>query len=75
MFVGAVIVHHQMEIDLAGKFLINVSQEFQKLLMTMPRVALTDHFPLLGLQCRKQAWCAVAFVVVGHRSQTAFLHG
>ncbi len=63
MLVGAVIVHHQVESDLAGKLRINASQEFPELLMAVPGKALTDHFPLQDLQGREQARCAIALVV------------
>jgi len=75
MLVGAVIVHHQVERDLAGKLRIKASQEFQELLMAVPGKALPDHFPLQDLQGREQARGAMALVVVGHRPQTALLQG
>ena len=42
MLVGAVIVHHQVQPHLAGEFLIQTAQEFQELLVAVPREALSD---------------------------------
>ena len=46
MFVSTVIVHHQMQRNIAGKLLIQTSQKDQKLPIAMPGEALTDHFAL-----------------------------
>ena len=73
MFVPAVIVHDQMQLELPGKLLVELFEKFQKLLMPMPRVTLTDHFALGHFQCGKQRGRPVAFVVVSHRPTSAFL--
>lgn len=73
MFVRAVIVHDQMQLKRAEKLVVELFEKFQKLLVPMPRVALTDHFALGHFQCGKQRGRAVAFIVVGHRSTSAFL--
>ena len=73
MFVRAVIVHDQVQLELPGKLVVELLEKFQKLLMPMPRVTLTDHFALGHFQCCKQRGRPVAFVVVGHCPTAAFL--
>ena len=73
MFVGAIIVHDQMQFDLPGELVVELLEKLQKLLVPMPCVALADHFAMSQFQCGKQSRRAIAFVVVGHRSTTTFL--
>ena len=73
MFVGAIIVHVQMQFDLPRELVVELLEKLQKLLVPMRRVALADHFALSHFQCGKQGRGAIAFVVVGHRSTTNFL--
>jgi hypothetical protein len=75
MLVGAVVVHHYMQSDLAGECCIQAPQEFQKLLMAVPGIALADDFALQDLQGGEQTGGAVALVIVGHRAQTPLLQG
>jgi len=42
MFVGAVVVHHQVQWHRAGKFSIQTAQEAQKLLVPVPLKALAN---------------------------------
>ena len=46
MFVGAVVVHDQMQSRSPGEFAIQPAQKFKKLLMAMPRITLADHLTL-----------------------------
>ena len=75
VLVSAVVVHHQVQGDLAGEFHIQAAQEFQKLLVTVPAIALADDLALQNFQGGEQTGGAIALVVVGHRAQTPFLHG
>ena len=75
MLVRAVIVHDQMQLDLPWKLLVELFEKFQKLLVPMPRIALTDHFALHHFQCGKQRSRAIAFVIVGYRSHRPFFRG
>ena len=75
MLVGAVVVHHQVQRDISGEFRIQAAQEFQKLLMTVARVALADDFALQNLQGSEQTGGAITLVIVSHRAQTPLLHG
>jgi hypothetical protein len=69
----AVVIHHQGQRDFAGKLLIQPSQEFQKLLMPMALVTLSDYLAWEHFQGGEQSRCAIAFVVVSHRAATALL--
>ena len=73
-FVGPVVVHD--EVDLTGRRQLRVEplEEFQKLLMAMPSMTLTDHLPRRDIQRRKQRGGAVANVVVGLLSREAGAH-
>ena len=46
VFVGAVVVHDEMERHVAGKLLIEAAQELQKLLVPMSLVAFADNLAL-----------------------------
>ena len=61
VLVGAVVVHHQVQSDVAGKFRIQAAQEFQKLLVAVPGIALADDFALAGPPGRRtNRWCRCA---------------
>ena len=53
VFVGAVIVQHQMKLQLFGELVIQSAQEFQEFLMAMPGKTLADDFAFQYLQGRK----------------------
>ena len=46
VFVRPVVVHDQMQRDIAGKLGVESTQEFQKLLMTVSLMAFTDDLAL-----------------------------
>jgi hypothetical protein len=46
VLMGAVVVHDQMERNVAGKLLIESTQELQKFLMPVSLMAFTDNFTL-----------------------------
>src|ERR1700735_1671875 len=73
VLVGAIIIHHHMQPDLAGKRRIQTLQKFQKLLVAMARITLTDALALRDFQGGEQRRRAVALVVVGHRSTATLL--
>ena len=50
MRVGTIVVHHQMQSDLAGEFRIQATQEFQKFLVAVAYIALANDFALQYLQ-------------------------
>jgi len=75
MFVRAVIVHDEVQRRLAGKLIVEASQEFQKLLVPRAFVTLPHDFALQDLQIGKKRGGAVAFVVMGHGAATSFLQG
>ena len=75
MFVRAVIIHHHMQLDLAGEFRIQALQELQEFLMAMARVTLTDDLALRHFQRGKQSRGAIALVIVGHGSTPTLLEG
>src|SRR4030042_1101447 len=69
---GAVVVHHQVQFHFDREFSIQTFQEFEKLLMSMPSETLPDDFTLSQFERRKERRGAVALVVMGHGSTTAF---
>jgi uncharacterized protein (DUF305 family) len=46
MFVSAIVIHHQMQLDLAGKLLVQPTQKLQEFLVAMPFVTLSHYPPL-----------------------------
>ncbi len=73
MRVSAVVVHHQVQRRVSRKLLVQATQEFQKLLMPMPLVALADDPALQDFQGGKQGRRAMALVVVRHRAAAPLL--
>src|SRR4030042_2214682 len=69
---GAVVVHHQMQVHFDWELSIQTFQEFKKLLMTMPIKTLPNDFTLSQFQCRKERRGTVALVVMGHGPTAAF---
>ena len=68
MLVGAVVVHHHMQLQICRKLLVQLLEEFDELLMTMPCIALSDHFSLRYFKCCKECRSAVSLVIVRHCS-------
>ena len=73
MFVRAVVVPHDMQLQIGWKRLVQPPEKFQELLMAMPRLAFSDH--LAGGQCQRGQECGrpLALVVVRHRSAATAL--
>ncbi len=63
--VGAVVVHHQMHIELGRCGLIDGAQEGEELLGPVPPMHFADDFAGGDVQCRKQGRGAVAAVIMG----------
>jgi len=66
VLMGAVVVHHQVRFHFDREFSIQMFQEFEKLLMTMPGKTLTNDLTLGQFERRKERRGTVAFVVMGH---------
>lgn len=75
MFMRAIFVHNQMEIELRGSFAIDFFKESDELLMPMARHAVSDHPAVENAQSGKQGGCAMADVIMSHCSGTTFLQG
>lgn len=60
----AVVVHHRVQFHFNRKLSIKAFQEFEKLLMTMSCVTLSDHFTLCQFEGRKERRGAVALAVM-----------
>ena len=73
-FVGAVVVHDDVDVTGRRQLRVEALEEFQKLLMAMPAMTLADHFPGRDIQGRKQRGRAVANVVVGLAGRDARAH-
>jgi hypothetical protein len=71
MLVRAVIIHDQMEFDLARKLLVQPFKKLEKLLMPMMGVALADHFDLRDFQSGEERCSAIALIIVSHSSTPA----
>src|SRR3972149_10278487 len=69
---GAVVVHHQMQVHFDWELSIQTFQEFKKLLMTMSSKTLPNDFTLSQFQRRKERRGTVALVVMGHGPTAAF---
>ena len=66
MLVGGVVVDDEMDIELGRHIGLDVTQEGEKLLMTMARFALGDHRAVEHVESSEQGGRTVAAVVVGH---------
>src|SRR5258705_4668339 len=74
VIMGPVIIQDQMQIPSCWGLAINLTEEFQKLHIPMARVATANDGALQDVERREQASGSIAFVVVRHRSTTAFFH-
>ena len=74
MGMGSVVVQDQMDIQRSGCFAINLSQKFQKLLVTVTRIAGPNDCPFQNIQGGKQRGCPVAFVIMCHCAAATLLH-
>jgi len=75
MFVCGVIIDHEMHIEILGYAGIDVSQEGEKLLMSVASLALGDHFTVGDIERGKQRGGAVTDVVVGDAFDVTESHG
>jgi hypothetical protein len=69
--VGAVVVHDQVDLQLARHLAVDDPQEPEELLVPVPGEALTDHVAGQHVQRGEQGGGAVALVVVGDRAGPA----
>ena len=74
VIVRAVVVQNHMDRQVFGGFTVDLPQKFPEFDVPMPRVTRADDLPLQHIQRREQAGGTIAFVVVGHRPTTSFLH-
>lgn len=75
MFMRAIIIHDQMEIEFGGSCGVDFLQESDELLMPMARHAVSDHFAVEHAEGGKQRGRPMTDVVMGHGSGAAFLQG
>jgi len=75
MFMCAIIIHDQMEIEFGIGFVVDFLKESEELLMPMAWHAVSDHLAVEHAQGSKQGGRSVADVVMRHCSTAAFLQG
>lgn len=74
MFVRAVVVDNEVQIQTGRSFLIDSFQKADEFLMTMAWHAVSDHFAVQNIQGGEERRGAMAFIVVGESAATAGLH-
>ena len=65
MFVGRIVVNHQMQVQFRRRLLVDQAQKCEKLLMAMASVAFADHLAVRHVQRGEQRGGAVADIVMG----------
>lgn len=75
MFMRAIIIHNQMEIEFGESFVIDYLKESDELLMPMAGHAVSDHLAVEHAQGGKQGGRSMADVIMRHCSTAAFLQG
>lgn len=75
LWVGPVVVHDQMQIEMGRGFSVDLLEEPDELLVAMPRHTVADDFPIQDAQRREQRGGAVALIVVRHGPAAAWLQG
>lgn len=75
VLVGSIIVDDQMQVHLRRRLAVDLFEEPDEFLVAVSRHTVPDDFPIEHTQGGEQRGRAMAFVVVGHRPATAFLHG
>ena len=50
---SAIVIQDKVEIYVLGELPIQLAEKFQKLLVPMSRVTLTNHFAIQNVECRK----------------------
>jgi len=66
VFVGCVIVHDKMQIEMGRRLGVDLVEETNEFLVSMTRHAVADHFAIEHAQRGEQCGRAVALVVVRH---------
>ena len=66
VFVGSVVIDHQMKVQIRRHLGLDVAQKLEKFLMPMAGLALRHDLSALDVERRKQSGRAMAFVVVGY---------
>lgn len=74
MFVGAIIVHDQMQVQTSGRLAIYLFEETDKFLMSMAWHTVTDNRAVEHTEGCEQGGRTIALVIVGHGPATTFLH-
>jgi hypothetical protein len=75
MFMRAIIIHDQMEIEFGRSFAVDFLKESDELLMPMTGHAVSDHLAVEHAQGGKQGGRSMADVIMRHCSTAAFLQG
>ena len=73
VFVRTVVIQHQMELQLFGKLVVQSAQESQKLLLAMPRKALTNDFALQDFQGREECSRPMTDIIMSECAAAALL--
>ena len=74
MLVGAVVVHHQMDVQVLGDGRLDLAQEAQEFLVPVAGLALGDHLASYHIQGYEKSGCAVADVVMRYPLHVAQPH-
>jgi len=72
--VRAVVVHHQVDVQIGRHAGFYGTQELEELVAAMAPVQLTDHGPGGDVQRRKQRRCAMASPTAHREAETAKAH-
>src|SRR5262245_50346070 len=64
MFVGSVVVDHEVQVDIGRHGGIDALQEAQELLVAMARPALREDLSVGDVECREEGRRAVPFIIV-----------
>src|SRR5580658_4970233 len=72
MLVGAIIVHHHVQIQFRGKFAVQTLEKTKKLLMAMAGVALAHDLAVRYFQGGKKTGGAVSLIIMGLGAAASF---
>lgn len=75
MFMRAIIIHDQMEVEFGRSFAIDFLKESDEFLVPMAGHAVTDHLAVKHAQGGKQGGRSMADIIMGHCSTAASLQG
>lgn len=73
VLVSGVVIHDQMQVEVAWRGPVDLVQDTQKLLVAMPLHAAARDRASCHIECGKQGRGAIAFIVVDHRAGAALL--